>query len=108
MSSRRQSTESSRRQSTESSRRESVESVHKDSSTLAHDEALRRYSYVTKLVHYTSKFATPEQERRSTLKTPARQLPPSRVDRRRSTLPVPDRFVSRNDRLTAFCHTEND
>ena len=104
MSSRRQSNESSRRQSGESSRRESVESVHKNPSEIAHDEALRRYSYVTKLVHYTSKFATSDQDRRPTLKTPVRHPPPSRVDRRRSTLTVPDRFVSHK---TAFCHTEN-
>lgn len=96
MSNRRPSNESTHRQSAASSRRESVESNQRQSVDSSHDEAMRRYSYVTKLVHYTSKFSLPpEKERhRPTLKTPVRQqLPISRLDRRRSTVALSERFV---------------
>jgi hypothetical protein len=55
------------------------------------DETTRRYSIVTKLVHYTSKFAIGEDERKRTLQTPVRFQPPppaSRNERRRSTLEI--------------------
>ena len=68
-----------------SSRRESTESVR--------DETAKRYGVVTKLLHYTSKFGTSDEGRRSTLQTPVRHPPPSRNDRRRSTLETSDRFA---------------
>jgi hypothetical protein len=68
-----------------SSRRESVET--------GHDEATRRYSIVTKLVHYTNKFVANDNERHATLQTPVRFQPPSRNERRRSTVDMSDRFV---------------
>jgi hypothetical protein len=70
-----------------SSRRESLNSTPEDPT--------RRFSIVTKLVHYTSKFATNDDERRSGLQTPVRTQPPpmSRAERRRSTLEIIDRLV---------------
>jgi hypothetical protein len=59
------------------------------------DDPSRRYSIVTKLVHYTSKFY--DDGRSSSLQAPVRIQPPppmSRAERRRSTLEIPDRFVS--------------
>ena len=96
MASRRPSNESSQQLSAASSRRESTDSVLGQSVNVNHDDAMKRYSYVTKLVHYTSKFQLPpeNERRRSTLKTPIRQQqPPSRIDRRRSTLSLSERFV---------------
>jgi hypothetical protein len=68
-----------------SSRRESTES--------ANEEAIRRYSIVTKLVHYTSKFLLNDDERRPSIQTSTRYQPPSRNERRRSTLVTTNRFV---------------
>jgi len=68
-----------------SSRRESAETEN--------DDATRRFSIVSKLVHYTSKFSLNDDDRRSTVQTSSRHQPPSRNDRRRSTLDMQDRFV---------------
>jgi hypothetical protein len=68
-----------------SSRRESAATVH--------EETVRRFSIVPKLVHYASKFALNDDERQSTLQTPSRFPPSLRNDRRRSTLEISDRFV---------------
>ena len=76
-----------------SNQQESTESSHKESSDSIHSEVARRYSHVSKLVHYTSKFAINPEEHRSTLQTPVRQQQaPSRIDRRRST--IIERFAS--------------
>jgi hypothetical protein len=68
-----------------SSRRESAETVH--------EETVRRFSIVPKLVHYISKFALNDDGRQSNLQTPSRFPPSSRNDRRRSTVEISDRFV---------------
>lgn len=75
-----------------SSRRESTDTIH--------EEATRRYSIVTKLVHYTSKFTLSDGERRSNLQTPNRLQASSRNDRRRSTVDISDRSV-------CFCFIRN-
>jgi hypothetical protein len=68
------------------SRRESTADI-------AHDEVIRRFSLVPKLINVTSKFTHHEEERQTTLQTPTRRQPPSRLDRRRSTVDNSIRFV---------------
>jgi hypothetical protein len=64
-----------------------------ESDDTIHNEVARRFSIVSKLVHYTSKFTPTEDRRPSTLQTSTRYQTVPKNGRRQSALDTFDRFV---------------